>query len=339
MRILQTKNVPVVIMIVVIVIFGLSVGKPYAVTLEELRSGAVMEIIIGDIKFHSWEFGNNPSPWIDPTKMYVTPINDPINPGLSFDTTGQLDASKGSSTTGWRFSFRVSTISGEAIIESHSVELTDFEYAAPPLNSNILFDDILNDGVLWQTVLGSEYPNIYWPDDHFYRDFDSVTLGPHSTFKNTLNFQVTPWQLPSSINTFELKYHLALSAPLDVDIDIKPGSDPNCFNNDGHGVIPVAILGGIDFDVLHIDVSTLKFSGLDVRVKGNDQPQCSINDVSGDFTDLEGTADGYPDLICQFVDDADNWLPDDGTATLTGNLLPEYGGKEFQATDSICIVQ
>ena len=33
-----------------------------------------------------------------------------------------------------------------------------------------------------------------------------------------------------------------------VAIDIKPGSDPNCFNNDGHGVIPVAILSSTDFD-------------------------------------------------------------------------------------------
>jgi hypothetical protein len=31
--------------------------------------------------------------------------------------------------------------------------------------------------------------------------------------------------------------------PLRVPIDIKPGSYPNCFNNDGNGVIPVAILG------------------------------------------------------------------------------------------------
>jgi hypothetical protein len=29
----------------------------------------------------------------------------------------------------------------------------------------------------------------------------------------------------------------------EVGIDIKPGSDPNCFNINGHGVIPVAILG------------------------------------------------------------------------------------------------
>ena len=38
-----------------------------------------------------------------------------------------------------------------------------------------------------------------------------------------------------------------------VEIDVKPGSDPNCFNINGHGVIPVAILGDSNLDVADID--------------------------------------------------------------------------------------
>jgi hypothetical protein len=53
-----------------------------------------------------------------------------------------------------------------------------------------------------------------------------------------------------------------------------------------------------------------------MRVKGNDILQCSIEDVSGDFTLPEGAADGYPDLVCQFIDDPASWTPDNGTATL-----------------------
>lgn len=122
-----------------------------------------------------------------------------------------------------------------------------------------------------------------------------------------------------------------------VGVDIKPGSYPNCFNINGHGVIPVAILGSADFDVNQIDIFTLSFGGLAVRVKGNNRPQCSFEDVSGDFTYPEGAPDGYVDLVCQFVDDAGTWVPGDSTATVNGNLLTEYGGTPIEGSDSICI--
>jgi hypothetical protein len=123
--------------------------------------------------------------------------------------------------------------------------------------------------------------------------------------------------------------------PLPVAIDIKPGEDPNCVNIDGNGVIPVAILGSADFDVTDIDVASLKFAGLDVRVKGNRLPQCALEDVSGDFASPEGAPDRYLDLVCQFVDDPDRWSPDEGTAKLTGKLLD---GMPIEGTDAICIV-
>jgi hypothetical protein len=123
-----------------------------------------------------------------------------------------------------------------------------------------------------------------------------------------------------------------------AEIDIKPGSFPNCFNVNGHGVIPVAILGSADFDVTQINPTTLSFAGLSVRVKGNDNLQCSVEDVSGDFSGgFEGAPDGYDDLVCQFVDDADLWSADTGTATVTGNLLVEFGGTPFAGTDTICL--
>ena len=37
-------------------------------------------------------------------------------------------------------------------------------------------------------------------------------------------------------------------------IDVKPGSDPSCFNIDGRGVVPVAVLGSLELDVSTIDV-------------------------------------------------------------------------------------
>jgi hypothetical protein len=114
-----------------------------------------------------------------------------------------------------------------------------------------------------------------------------------------------------------------------VAIDIKPGSDPNCFNINGHGVIPVAILGAEDFDVTEIDLASLSFGGLEVRMRGNKGPLCSL-DYSNE--------DAYLDLVCQFEDDSSAWETGAGEATLTGNLFEAYGSTPFEGADSICVV-
>jgi hypothetical protein len=113
-----------------------------------------------------------------------------------------------------------------------------------------------------------------------------------------------------------------------VNIDIKPGSDPNCFNINGNGVIPVAILGSNTFDVLDIDTSSLKFAGLDVRIRGKERPMCHGEDFD---------VDGFLDLVCQFEDDPNTWAPD-STADATVQGLP-LDGSEFEGTDSICVTQ
>lgn len=111
-----------------------------------------------------------------------------------------------------------------------------------------------------------------------------------------------------------------------VEIDIKPGSYPNSINLNGHGVIPVAVLGSDAIDVKDVDTSTLDFAGLAVRAKGNGILQCSYEDTNGD---------GYEDLVCQFVDDPDSWVASETEATLTGMLVDD---TPFAATDEIRIV-
>jgi hypothetical protein len=125
------------------------------------------------------------------------------------------------------------------------------------------------------------------------------------------------------------------AALLEVAIDIQPGSDRNCLNLNGHGVIPVAVLGSAGFDVLEIDPLTLSFAGLGVRVKGNGTPQCSYGDVSGDFSSPDGFPDGFLDMVCQFVDDPDAWQAEQDTASLSGEL---YDGVAFEGEDEICRV-
>lgn len=111
-----------------------------------------------------------------------------------------------------------------------------------------------------------------------------------------------------------------------VAIDIKPNSDKNCFNINGHGVIPVAILGSMDFSVSQIDTNSLSFGGLAVRVRGNKGALCSIE---------YSNEDEYLDLICHFEDNSSNWNAGDGDAMVTGSLID---GTNFEGSDSICVV-
>jgi hypothetical protein len=111
-----------------------------------------------------------------------------------------------------------------------------------------------------------------------------------------------------------------------VAIDVKPGSFPNCFNINGHGVVPVAILGSSTFDVTNIDQTTLNFGGFDLRLRGNSDPMCSLEDTN---------SDGLWDLVCHFEDDPGAWTAGDSEATLTGEL---FDGTAFEGTDSICVV-
>jgi photosystem II stability/assembly factor-like uncharacterized protein len=123
-------------------------------------------------------------------------------------------------------------------------------------------------------------------------------------------------------------YTLSLDSDdvLEATIDIKPGSDSNCFPVNGHGVIPVAILGDGNFYVEQIDLNSLSFAGLAVRGKGQKGPMCEME---------HSNDDEYPDLVCHFEDDTTSWAPGDGEATLTGTLLD---GTPFEGTDSICVV-
>ena len=110
-----------------------------------------------------------------------------------------------------------------------------------------------------------------------------------------------------------------------VDIDIKPGGDANCLNIDGHGVIPVAVLGDAHFDVLEVETASLRFAGLETRIRGNQGPMCSVDYINDD---------GHPDLLCKFEDDASNWSLGEGKAELSG-ALPD--GRRFAGEASICV--
>lgn len=115
--------------------------------------------------------------------------------------------------------------------------------------------------------------------------------------------------------------------PLVVDIDIKPGSDPNVINPFDAGEVAVAILGSDDFDVTDVDVSTLAFGP---------HGAMPVDEAGGHLEDVNG--DGLMDLVSHYA------VPDTGIAMgdveecLVGNTL--YGipfkGCDAIATPPLC---
>ncbi|UCG67998.1 MAG: hypothetical protein JSV09_09155 [Thermoplasmata archaeon] len=114
---------------------------------------------------------------------------------------------------------------------------------------------------------------------------------------------------------------------IEVDIDIKPGSDPNSINMGAKGTIPVAILSTEDFDAATVDPLTVALAGAEVKLRGkSDAPQAALEDVNGD---------GLLDLVVHIIHDG--FEPDLGTseAKLEGET---YSGTPIRGSDSVTIV-
>ena len=113
-------------------------------------------------------------------------------------------------------------------------------------------------------------------------------------------------------------------AVLPVDLDIKPGTDPNEINPFARGVIPVAILGSATFHVDEVDVTTLAFG------PGG---AATAHRAGGHFKDVDD--DGLTDLISHYRTDETGIAPQDTEACVTGELLD---GTPFEACDDIVTV-
>jgi hypothetical protein len=108
-----------------------------------------------------------------------------------------------------------------------------------------------------------------------------------------------------------------------VDIDIKPGSDPNAINLKKDRVITVAILGNSTFDVNDIDVSPLS----DAPKFGGTSPQAPIR-VS--YKDVNN--DGFTDLVLQYRLAQLGFTSTDTEGCISGKLTD---GTIIEGCDSI----
>lgn len=115
-----------------------------------------------------------------------------------------------------------------------------------------------------------------------------------------------------------------------VEVDIKPGRDPNSINLCSNGSVPVAILGSATFNVYDVVTSTLRFAEAAAKVVGKKDPHelCSYDDVNND---------SYTDLVCKYVTtDIAGVDGESTTATVNGELLDD---TPFKGTDSVNIVK
>ncbi len=120
-----------------------------------------------------------------------------------------------------------------------------------------------------------------------------------------------------------------------VDIDIKPGSDPNSINLGNKGRIPVAILTTDDFDAADVDPATVTLGNDDgndtfVATRKKGSLKASLEDVDDD---------GDLDLILHFDTQAlvGNGDLDANTTELILNG-ETTGGQAIQGSDSVNIV-
>jgi YVTN family beta-propeller protein len=113
---------------------------------------------------------------------------------------------------------------------------------------------------------------------------------------------------------------------LRVQVDVKPGGNPNVINLKSRGTTPVAILGSPGYDVTQVDVASVRLAGAPVVRKPNGAYMESFDDVNGD---------GLIDLVLHFDTTQMQLSPGDTQVTLEGQMTD---GTPFSGTDSVRVV-
>jgi hypothetical protein len=138
-------------------------------------------------------------------------------------------------------------------------------------------------------------------------------------------------------------------APVEVPVDVKPGSCPNPLNTIGRGDLPVAIMGTETLDVTTIDPASIRLEGVaplrsDFEDVGTPfEPYVGKQDCELDCVEWED-GDGWMDLTLKFdkqeLRDAvgDAGFRECVVLNLTGNFLEEYGGGPILGEDVAVIL-
>jgi len=132
--------------------------------------------------------------------------------------------------------------------------------------------------------------------------------------------------------------------PVEVPVDIKPGSCPNPTNARSNGDLPVAILGTADLDVTTIDPASIRLAGVAPLRSGYEdvgtpfEPYVGKEDCNLDCTEM--ASDGMMDLTLKFDTQEVMAALGVGCAAveLTGNFWPEYGGGPIVGEDVVRVM-
>jgi hypothetical protein len=182
----------------------------------------------------------------------------------------------------------------------------------------------VNDG--WQWITGEPWNYTNWnpsePNNLGYPDYgyeDAVTYWNNG---NDGKWNDAPSEWDKYLDGgYVVEYNC-----MQIAIDIKPGSYPNSINNNGKGVIPVAILTTDVFDASTVDPSTITLDGATPRVNGRSGTIGSLQDVDND---------GDLDLVVQIQDVAGTYSVGDTVGSLYA--MTDSGGN-VMGQDSIRIV-
>ena len=139
------------------------------------------------------------------------------------------------------------------------------------------------------------------------------------------------WWNPGAPDLYDASFRLSgymLPSPIEVEIDVKPGSYPNTINLGSNGVVPVAILSSAEFDATQGDPDTIELAGSGVAVRGKG------NKLMAHEQDVN--SDGLMDMVVQVeTENLDPGQLQDGYAVLTGMT---YDLEAFEGIDEITIV-
>lgn len=204
------------------------------------------------------------------------------------------------------------------------------------------FEDVTIDVQVGEAIVFAAYPNRFaniYPEAkcRVFNITNDPGLGNTQDFleirdSNNDGFNLidrVQWDFGSSISQFYSIHVLADDSitqaipnpcAIDIDIDIKPGSDPNSINLKSNGNISVAILTTEDFDATTVDPLSVQF-GPNGAVEAHGRGHIEDVDYDGDL-----------DLVLHFITQETGIACGDTDADLTGET---FDGQVIEGFDSV----